>query len=327
MMEKEKWQRFVDKQQTGKERKAFLQWLQSQSDDEIQKSLKEGWDEKAPAMPVATDARLRKALSIQPALRRPVYRIGRKAALAAACVLLLVMATFMYRLMAPATHEVMQYTMAKRHLYNESANVRLLTLPDNSKIWLTPASSIDLPDDYNQFHRTVTLSGEAYFEVNSNAKFPFIVNTEQLQTTVLGTHFNMSAYRSDDFVSVTLTQGKIAVQMHASTRDSVVILAPEHKLVYNKNARRVAVSGFSAAAENDWKTGALVFDDVPLESVFERLSGRFHKKIFYAKGGYAAARFTGTYHHESFPLIMDNIAYIHNFSYRSKGDSVWIRRK
>jgi len=70
-----------------------------------------------------------------------------------------------------------------------------LQLPDGTKVWLNAASSLKYPTIFAGKKRVVTLTGEAYFEVAKNKKMPFIVQSRDVETLVLGTHFNINTYQ------------------------------------------------------------------------------------------------------------------------------------
>ncbi len=73
-----------------------------------------------------------------------------------------------------------------------------LTLPDGTKVWLNAASSIKYPTVFDGNERSVQISGEAYFEVVKNMSRPFrVVVSDRMYIDVLGTSFNVSAYRNE----------------------------------------------------------------------------------------------------------------------------------
>ena len=67
-------------------------------------------------------------------------------------------------------------------------------LADGTQVWLNAASTLQYPASFNGSDRTVTLTGEAYFEVAQDASKPFFVKVNGMTVQVLGTHFNVNAY-------------------------------------------------------------------------------------------------------------------------------------
>ena len=104
------------------------------------------------------------------------------------------------------------------------AETRNVILPDGSSVLLNRHSSLSYPKRFKSDNREVQLTGEAYFEVSKDQKHPFIVQTEHINVQVLGTHFNVDAYRNSPEVKTTLLTGSVAV---SNKRNSVrMILKP-----------------------------------------------------------------------------------------------------
>ena len=86
-----------------------------------------------------------------------------------------------------------------------------LTLADGTRVWMNADSQLEFPEQFNGTRRTVRLHGEAYFEVAKDRRHPFVVETDYLTTTVLGTSFNVRAYSQND-ASVALVEGSVSVK-------------------------------------------------------------------------------------------------------------------
>lgn len=93
----------------------------------------------------------------------------------------------------------------------ESGERAKVQLPDGTKVNINSASQISYPHDFNGKKRIVELDGEAYFEVTPDKERPFVVKAAGLEITVLGTAFDVCAYKDDSEVSVVLLTGKVDV--------------------------------------------------------------------------------------------------------------------
>ena len=87
-----------------------------------------------------------------------------------------------------------------------------ITLPDGSKVILNAGTTITYPNAFVSKNREVEINGEAFFEVAHDAEHPFIVKANQINVEVLGTQFNVKAYEEDDWIEVSLSEGKVEVQ-------------------------------------------------------------------------------------------------------------------
>lgn len=136
-----------------------------------------------------------------------------------------------------------------------------LTLPDGSKIWLNASSSLEYPLHFTAKERTISLKGEAYFEVSSDEARPFIVTTSQQQVNVLGTAFNIKAYGR--YEATTLIQGKVAVAKPDGQNERR-LLPSQQALVYDQ---RITVRSVDPLDHIAWRDGVLAGSPVGFTEV------------------------------------------------------------
>ena len=113
-------------------------------------------------------------------------------------------------------------------------SIMVFYLPDSSKIHLNKNSKFTYPEKLAGTDRTVTLSGEAFFEVAKNASKPFIVQAGNTETKVLGTSFNVKAYEDDEEVEVIVVTGKVEFSSAKGEIENKVILEVNNKGTFNK---------------------------------------------------------------------------------------------
>ncbi|MCB2196379.1 MAG: FecR domain-containing protein [Bacteroidetes bacterium] len=153
--------------------------------------------------------------------------------------------------------------------YNPKGQRTELTLPDGSRVWLNAATKITYPEKFIGNNRTITLEGEAFFEVVKNAKKPFIVKTDKLDIEVLGTSFNVMAYSEDKTIQTTLVTGKVSVKrVNPETKKAQkAILTPNHQAVFYKEDERFVLDQVDTKKYTSWKQGIIVFDNDPFYRV------------------------------------------------------------
>ena len=145
-----------------------------------------------------------------------------------------------------------------------------ISLPDGSQVWLNAGSTLSYRSDFNRSSRDIGLSGEAYFEVTHNPRRPFVVEFEGGEIQVLGTSFNVKAYRDDDIVAVTLDEGRVVLD---DRRGGRLELSPSAQLLYARRAGAGRlVRGAAALGYSVWKDDVISFRDTPLAEVLETLS-------------------------------------------------------
>jgi ferric-dicitrate binding protein FerR (iron transport regulator) len=156
-----------------------------------------------------------------------------------------------------------------------------MELPDGSKVWLNAGSSLKYPLKFSKSNRSVYLTGEAYFEVKSDAKSPFLVNTSSFVVKATGTHFNVMAYKNSPAPSVTLLEGKVAVQKVNSGKKNkmISILRPNQHLIYDTLSENAIIQTEDAYKHIAWKDGKLVFRNDLLSDVAIRISLQYNVDV------------------------------------------------
>lgn len=150
-----------------------------------------------------------------------------------------------------------------------------LILPDGSKIWLNAASSLKFPTAFTGGQRDVELTGEAYFEVAKNPSKPFMVNVNELNVKVLGTHFNINAYADEDNIKTTLLEGLVQL----TSGNSHNLLKPDEQgIVKGDNIRIVEVDAERAVA---WKNGFFDFNRASIRDIMKQLSRWYNIEVVY----------------------------------------------
>lgn len=172
----------------------------------------------------------------------------------------------------------MNITWIEKHTSN--GEKLIITLADNSQITLNGASTIKYPVPFNDIVREVSLEGEAYFEITPDASHPFIVKSGNLSTKVLGTKFNVSAFKSEKEISVSLVEGKVQISKEKNdSEEKLVILAPHQQLVYDSDEEVSVVKDFNYQKEVGWKDNIFVFDNDPLSKVLAELERAYNVKF------------------------------------------------
>lgn len=152
-----------------------------------------------------------------------------------------------------------------------------VTLSDGTKVWLNAASSLTYPVNFNGKDRRVELTGEAYFEVAHNAAQPFIVHTDGQQVKVLGTSFNLNAYKEEHKTVTTLVNGR--VQLSGNGNIEAQELHPGEQAVLQKSVFNIAE--VDAAMFGAWKDGQFRFRATPLIEALRQIERWYDLDVDY----------------------------------------------
>ncbi|UKJ06782.1 FecR family protein [Solitalea lacus] len=184
-----------------------------------------------------------------------------------------------------ADKEVMYNTLA-----TPAGGQYKLILPDGSKVWLNAASSIRYPTAFAGKERNVEISGEAYFEVAKNAEMPFKVKIDgDTEVEVLGTHFDIMAYKNELKSATTLLEGSVRIKRGNNHQ----LLVPGQQAVYQRGVNNaVEVEKADLESVMAWKNGLFVFDNVNIEQVMRQIERWYDVEVVY-KGKVPDISFTG----------------------------------
>lgn len=159
--------------------------------------------------------------------------------------------------------------------------VSVFNLPDGSKVWLNAASTLKYPAEFVADSRQVELEGQGYFEVTHNKKKPFIVHVgQEYAVKVLGTSFNVAAYKDEDIIETTLVEGVVDIKVYrAGGQDISRILKPNEKATFTKNTKQLDVSTVNTEHETAWRDGELVFRNHSMSQVLKMLGRHYNVKF------------------------------------------------
>lgn len=164
-----------------------------------------------------------------------------------------------------------------------------ITLPDGTEVWLNAASTIRYPTTFAANERQVEITGEAYFEVTKNAAAPFrVVANKKAVVEVLGTSFNINAYRDEAAIKTTLLEGAVRVKETTTNPQQPLLLKPGQQAQISNNASSPAAIQLIRDADISktmaWKSGLFDFENARLEDVMRQLSRWYDIEIVYPEG-------------------------------------------
>ncbi len=217
------------------------------------------------------------------------------------------------------------------NVQTKAAEVKTIVLADGSTVKINAGSSLKYPARFKNDTREVYLSGEAFFEVQKDAAHPFIVHTEQLAIKVLGTQFDVKAYKNDTFTETTLIRGKVSVSLENNS-DQTFILKPNDKFILSNGKGSVSQltlfngAGADKIVETAWLNHELIFKNNRFDEVAKLFERWYGIKVNFKEPELKAIQFTGHFEKESLTEALNVLKLIENFNYSVKGKNVYIYR-
>lgn len=299
-------------------RSAFSSWILDRNDvEEKENVLEDLWDEMslekenydhADELPSAASI-LRDAKAIENPIRTRQLRTYRYLTFAFASIALFCILGGAFLLGSQKTTTIVVAEQAKTHYQ----------LPDGTKVWLNQGSKLSYYNNLKGKNRRLALDGEAYFDVEKDAKHPFIISTSEYDVKVLGTRFTLSAYE-DEPTSVFLESGKVAV---SSPMFESTTLLPGEAFTYDPLTRHTDHRKVQVVNHLSWTKDRLEFANATLEDIATNLEHWYHVKIK-LRGDVAEEHLSLTVRQEPLTEILNAISRIAGCSYTINGNEITI---
>jgi ferric-dicitrate binding protein FerR (iron transport regulator) len=166
-----------------------------------------------------------------------------------------------------------------------------ITLPDGTIVWLGHESHLSYPDHFTGNSREVNLTGEAFFNVESDKAHPFLVHTSGPTIRVTGTEFYIKDYPTDPVVETSLISGKIDLVIHDRILQK---MDPGTSIIYTKQTAKLVAAAFEKDYYDFWKNGEYTFKDKPFRDLASMMKRIYNVNIVFSNPELGTKRFTGS---------------------------------
>ena len=202
-----------------------------------------------------------------------------------------------------------------------------IKLSDGTRIHLNSGSTIKYPVKFIKgSQQEVFLTGQAFFEVTEDAAHPFVVNSDEMAITVLGTTFNVEAYPEDKEIKTVLVTGAVGISNKQKSDMDVVLLKPGHMASWNKTAYSVDMQPVDTDIYTSWIDGRLVLKRATFIEIIPKLQRHFNVSI---KNDYINLNdevFTASYDIETIEEVLGSLNAIIPFFFEVNGNEITIRK-
>jgi ferric-dicitrate binding protein FerR (iron transport regulator) len=253
------------------DRHVLIRYFQGECSEEEKESIRQWLEDREENKKQFVNERIRFDASLmidedkirlhQPDRRKKILRTLYKTV---AAILLLIGSSYLFSLYQSGNQDT-----SFQHINVPAGSRTSVTLPDGSLVWLNSNTTLSYPNLFSGKKRTVELDGEAYFEVEKDAKKAFIVKTGNRNIEVLGTTFNVEAYAKDTVFKVSLFTGKVRIYTGDEASD-YVYLNPGEAAELTGDAFRIKPAN---ANSSRWKDGLIILENNSFDEImhlFER---------------------------------------------------------
>lgn len=190
-------------------------------------------------------------------------------------------------------------------------------LPDGSRVWLNSRSYLRYPQTFHGDVREVELDGEAYFSVEKDQSKRFVVNTPfEVKAEVLGTEFNLEAYKEQGKATTTLVSGSVKLRFrNEESEEKSILMKPDEEVSYSEATGGIKVSKPYVATQTAWKDGLVIFRNTPFEQALNILGKRFNVEFIVKNNTLYRNSFTGTFDGQHLSLILEHFRLASDIKY------------
>lgn len=169
-----------------------------------------------------------------------------------------------------------------------------LKLSDGTEVWLNSETKIKFPVAFveGSLREIELIYGEAFFDVSPSsahkgAKFK-VLNKDQ-EVEVLGTEFNIKAYKDEDKIYTTLVEGKVTV----SNLNSKKQLIPNQQSIINLKNGGLVVNSIDAYNEVLWTKGIFSFKSKNLKDIMNVMARWYDVQVVFQNAELEKVKFNG----------------------------------
>ena len=210
---------------------------------------------------------------------------------------------------------------------NPNGQKTTFVLEDGTIVKLNADSKLTFPKVFAGHERNVTLEGEAFFDVKRDENRPFIVETKDLTTTVLGTSFNIKSYQEEGESSVAVASGKVKVMKSHDTSilgNQFILLNKNQMVTYNLSDNSITKKESISDEVFSWKDNIIHFNQTDFDFIISTLKRWYGVDFIITSKNSFEGRFNAKYYDEPLDLVLEGLKGEYNFNYKIEGKKVYI---
>ena len=194
-------------------------------------------------------------------------------------------------------------------------------LEDGTRLIINRNSTLRYSKNFMAGEREVFLSGEAWFDVARDSTRPFVIDAGAALVEVLGTSFNVNAYKENPVVEITVESGLVALSAKADQKDLIVMKAGSGG-TYHKEQKELRLVASTDPNNISWKTRDLYFDGSSLGEVTDLLNRVYGANMVISNPGLTSCEITVTFKDQSLEAILKVLEMTLDLEIYRSGDEI-----
>ena len=199
-----------------------------------------------------------------------------------------------------------------------------LLLADGTKVILNSDTKLIIPSNFNKEEHIIELEGEGFFDVTPDPDKPFIIKSGETRVKVLGTSFDFKSYKEDEFIKLTVSTGKVRVNM--IDQDLQLAVSPNEHLSISKIDGNVRKESIEENNYIKWIHGSLYFNKEPIREVLKTINRTYNRKVILQCEN-CDYRITGTHDNKSIEAVIEAICFTTGLRSKREGGNIVLYEK
>ncbi|MEP2057882.1 MAG: FecR family protein [Maribacter litoralis] len=202
-----------------------------------------------------------------------------------------------------------------------------IVLSDGTMAHLNAGTSIKYPVHFIKGKdRQVFITGEAYLDVAKDTEHPFIVNANNLNIRVLGTHFNVSAYPEDENTEVVLVEGSVSLYSDGDGHhpEKNILLEPGFKGSFDRIQNSIHKNEVDTNIYTSWIDGKMIFRNMTFENILKKLERNYNVVFINHNTHLAKKVFNANFGKEPIERVLQELKTNYGIKYTINKDSIII---
>jgi ferric-dicitrate binding protein FerR (iron transport regulator) len=196
-----------------------------------------------------------------------------------------------------------------------------ITLPDGSEVALNAGSKLIYRNDFGQSGRDVILEGEAFFHVVYDSSRHFRVFVDHTVVDVTGTKFSIREENGQ--VKVSVFSGSVLFAAEEESKAKVRLEA-NHSALFLPNSESILVKEGIPPNMISWKTGALLFEETPIDSALQDIAWHFRKELIFESN--TSETITAEFKNQSLVDILSELKLVAGLRIDTTSSALIVRR-
>jgi len=196
-----------------------------------------------------------------------------------------------------------------------------VVLDDGTRVTVNRNSKIRYQKKFSVSERKIYLAGEAWFEVARDTSRPFIIDAGTALVEVLGTRFNVNAYKGNPIVEITVESGVVALSAKQDLQEQIVLRAGNGG-TFNKESKQLDLIQHSNPNNISWKTRELYFDHSSLQEVAEVINTVYNTNLVIMNRELSECPITVSFRDQSLESVLNVLEMTLDLDITHTGDQI-----